>query len=62
MPTKPTAKVDTNTMRIAEDAVRDLKNWVFVFAKEYDLPKEAIDTLHKKVDEVAMKIGQIQCR
>lgn len=49
-------------VRNVEDAVRELKNWVFVFAKEYDLPKEAIDTLSKKIDELAQKIGNIECR
>jgi len=62
MPAKMQAKADVNTMKSAEDAVRDLKNWVFVFAKEYDLPKDAIDKLHEQVDRVALKIGQIQCR
>ena len=47
-------------IRDAENAVRDLKNWVAVFAAEYDLPKEAIDTLHKKIDELAMKIAAIK--
>ena len=54
---KPKAEI-----RTAEDSVRDLKNWIFVFAKEYDLPKEAIDKLHEKVDELASKIANIQCR
>ncbi len=45
----------------AENAVRDLKNWVFVFAKEYDLPEEAINTLHNKIDELAAKIAGIKC-
>lgn len=48
-------------VRDAENAVRDLKNWVFVFAKEYDLPEEAIKTLHQKIDELAVKIGGIKC-
>lgn len=56
------AEVDVNAVKEAETAVRDLKNWVFVFAKEYDLPQEAVDMLHKKVDEVAVKIGAITCK
>lgn len=55
-------KVDTSSVKDAENAVRDLKNWIFVFAKEYDLPKEAITMLHKKVDEVAVKVGDIKCK
>ncbi|MBI4016365.1 MAG: hypothetical protein HY363_01590 [Candidatus Aenigmarchaeota archaeon] len=57
-----TPKVNAKTVKDAEDAVRDLKNWVFVFAKEYDLPEEAIKMLHAKVDEVAQKIGAISCK
>ena len=58
----PKQKVDVNAVRTAEDAVRDVKNWLFVFAKEYDLPKEALDTLQKKIEELAMKIGNIECK
>ena len=54
---KPKAEIKT-----AEDSVRELKNWIFVFAKEYDLPKEAVDTLTKKVEELALKIANIQCK
>ncbi len=46
----------------AENAVRDLKNWIFTFAKEYDLPEEAIKMLHTKVDEVAVKVGRVICK
>ncbi len=58
--TKP--RINVAAVRNAEDAVRDLKNWIFVFAKEYDLPGEAVKMLHERVDEVAQKIGQISCK
>ena len=58
----PKAKPNISELNDVEAAVRDLKNWVFVFAKEYDLPQEAVDMLHKKVDEVAVKIGRITCK
>ncbi len=45
----------------AENAVRDLKNWIAVFAQEYDLPEEAKNTLHKKIDELAEKIAGVKC-
>ena len=51
--------VDVKAIKDASNAVRDLKNWLFVFAKEYDIPQEAVEMLHKKVDEVAVKIGSI---
>ena len=51
---------DKNAVRDAENAVRDLKNWLFVFAKEYSLPKNALDKIHEQIDIVAQKIGQIK--
>jgi len=59
---KTTCKPSKSTVKDAEDTLRDLKNWVFVFAKEYDLPEEAVKMLHAKVDEVAEKIGLINCK
>ena len=58
----PKPKPDISALQDIEATIRDLKNWVFVFAKEYDLPQEAVDMLHKKVDEVAEKIGRITCK
>ena len=52
--------VDKNGIRDAENAVRDLKNWIAVFAKEYGLPKGASDKLHEQVDIVAAKVGKIK--
>ncbi|MEM4247112.1 MAG: hypothetical protein QXF14_02210 [Candidatus Woesearchaeota archaeon] len=45
----------------AENAVRDLKNWVFVFAEQHKLPDEAVKILHQKIDELAEKIAGIKC-
>ena len=59
MPAKGPTKADVNALRDAENAARDLKNWIFVFAREYDLPKEAVDTLHRRIDDLAVKIGMI---
>jgi hypothetical protein len=51
---------DKNLIRAAEDSVRDLKNWIFVLGKEYGLPDNALEELHKRVDEVAAKVGKIK--
>ena len=51
---------DKNSIRDAENAVRDLKNWIYVFAKEHNLPKDAVDKLHEQVDVVAKKVGNIK--
>lgn len=42
----------------AENAVRDLKNWIFVIGREHGLPQEALDELHKRIDEVAEKVAK----
>lgn len=52
--------VDVNTIKEAENSVRDLKNWIYVLAKEHGLPQEALDELHKRIDEVAAKVGNIK--
>jgi len=44
------------------DALRDLKNWIYQFAKEYDLSETALEKLHKKIDEVAEQLSGIECK
>lgn len=39
------------------EKLRDLKNWIAVFADEYDLPEEARNKLHEKVDELGKELG-----
>ena len=46
----------------AEDAVRDMKNWIFTFAKEYNLAEDAIKDLNDATDKVAAKISEIACK
>jgi hypothetical protein len=60
MQKKVISMADKNLVRDAENAVRDLKNWIYVFAKEYNLPKNAVETLHGQVDIVAKKVGAIK--
>jgi hypothetical protein len=51
---------DKNSIREAENSVRDLKNWIFVLGREHGLPEDALQELHKRVDEVAAKIAKIK--
>ncbi len=46
----------------AADALRELKNWVYEYAREFDLDEKAIETLHKKIDEVAAKLAGVECK
>lgn len=55
-------KIDAVAVREAESAVRDLKNWIAVFAEEYELPDEAIEKLNSKAEELVEKISNISCR
>jgi len=48
------------TIEDAENQIRDIKNWVFVFAKEYNLADEAVKLLHEKIDELAKTVGDIK--
>jgi len=46
----------------AANALRDLKNWVYEYAREYSLSEKAIEVLQKKIDEIAQKLIQTQCK
>ncbi len=53
---KPNAQI----IKEAEDELRELKNWLFVFAKEYNLPEEAVEKLHEKIDAIAEKLADVE--
>ena len=55
-------EVDANTVKEAADAIRDLKNWLAVFAQEYNLAQEAQDKLHEEVDKIVVKLSQIEAK
>jgi hypothetical protein len=57
-----TKGVEATSVRPVASAVRDAKNWLAVFAKEYDLSGEALGVLHKKFDELGDKLGKIECK
>lgn len=51
--------VDTNKIKNIENDIRDLINWIAVFETEYNLEKEVVDTLRKKLEKIAKKVGSI---
>ncbi|MBI4147000.1 hypothetical protein HY489_06725 [Candidatus Woesearchaeota archaeon] len=53
--------VDASSVKPASNTLRDTKGWLAVFAKEYDLPEEAVKVLHSELDKVGGKLGQIKC-
>lgn len=56
---KRTTPKKINAVKDTANTLRELKNWIFIFAKEYDLPDEAVTKLHEKVDEVAEKLKNV---
>ena len=59
---KCTAKgVDGQSLKPASNTLRDLKNWLAVFAKEYELAEEAVDVLHEQLDKLGQKMAAIKC-
>ena len=55
-------KIDIEAVKTAENTVRDIKNWLAVFAEEYSIPEEANAKLNQKIDELARTIGNISCK
>lgn len=48
-------------IRTATDTLRDLRNWLAVFQTEYDIPDEAYQKLHDKIEEIGSKMDGISC-
>ena len=55
------ADIKVDTVRAAENCVRDIKNWLAVFKTEYDVADEAVNVLHKKLDEIGAGMAGIKC-
>lgn len=49
------------SIKDVENALRDMMNWVAVFAGEYNVAKEAVDKLNEKIQEIAQLAGNIKC-
>lgn len=54
--------VDANSVKTAANTLRDAKAWLAVFAKEYDIEKEAVKMLIEKFDELGAKLAAIECK
>jgi hypothetical protein len=57
-----TCSVNKASMTSAEDAVRDLKNWIAVFTTEHKISNDARKQLEARIDELVKKISSISCR
>jgi len=53
--------VDKKSLKLIEDELRDTINWVSVFDTEYDLPKEVVVKLKKKLQRIGklLEIGTL---
>lgn len=56
------AGVEAASVQPVANATRDAKNWLAVFAKEYDISGEALAVLHNKLDELGAKLAAIECK
>ena len=45
----------------AASAIKELKEWIAVFAEEYDLAPEAREKLEEKIAEVVKEVAEITC-
>lgn len=54
--------IDANSVKTAANTLRDAKAWLAVFAKEYDIEKEAVNVLTEKFDEIGKKLAAIECK
>ncbi len=46
------------TIKQAADTLRNIKNWLEVFAEEYDLAEEVVSALHEKFEELGEKLRE----
>ncbi len=53
--------VEAQSLKPASNTLRDMKSWLAVFAKEYELAEEAVDVLGEQLDKVGQKIAAIKC-
>ena len=53
--------VKVDTVRAAENCVRDVKNWLAVFKTEYDVADEAVKILNQKLNEIGSSMAGIKC-
>jgi hypothetical protein len=51
--------VEAEKIKEVEDQIRDIINWIVVFEDGYSVPKEVVDTLRSKLEEVAGKVGSL---
>ncbi len=58
---KPAHKKMLTGVRTVENTTRDFINWLAVFKTEYNIPAEAYETLHNKMDDFSTKVGAITC-
>lgn len=54
--------VDVNSVKTAANTLRDAKAWLAVFAKEYDIEKEAVKVLTEKFDQIGKKLAAVECK
>lgn len=54
--------VDANTVKASANTLRDVKAWLAVFVREYNIEKEAVNLLSRRLDELGRKLAAIECK
>jgi len=54
--------VDSGSVKTVASSLRDAKSWLAVFAKEYDIDKEAVKILHQQFDKFGDKLAVVKCK
>ncbi len=55
-------KVDASSVKPVSNVLRDAKAWLATFAKEYDLPAEAVKVLHQNFDKIGAALAAVDCK
>ncbi len=45
-----------------QDKIRDLINWIVIFENEYGIPKEVVDELRAKIEEISKMIDELEIK
>lgn len=50
-------EINDAALKEIEDNIRNTINWIKIFEEEYNLPKEVVDELRKRLEGIATKLG-----
>lgn len=54
--------VEEESVKPVSDTLAETKQWLAVFAEEYDLAEEAVKVLTEQFDKIGEKLAAIECK